>query len=271
MMRIISARGLIWAALFLCAVAFFASAPSRVLAGPPTARIVRVPILMYHYIRVNPNPRDRFGADLSVRPDMFAQQMKLLAADGFHTMTIDDLAAIILNGAPLPSNPIILTFDDGYEDFYTAAFPVLKKYGLGATSFVITGKVGWGGYLTWDQMRKMQATGLVQFESHTVHHVEMTGVSLARAEHELSDSKAALERELGTSVDVFCYPSGRYNERVESLVRQEGYIAGGSTRPGMVHNVGDLDALTRVRIHGSDTLKDFARKVGASLVASGER
>ena len=66
-------------------------------------------------------------------------------------------------------------------------------------------------------------------------------------------------------------PSGRSNERVESLARQEGYIAGVSTRPGMVHNVADMDALTRVRIRGSDTLKDFARKVGASLVASGER
>ena len=222
---------------------------------------------MYHYIRVNPNPRDKFGADLSVRPAMFAQQMNLLAADGFHTMSIDDLAAAILNGAPLPGHPIILTFDDGYEDFYTAAFPILSKYHLSATSFVITGKVGWGGYLTWDQMRTMQATGLVQFESHTVHHVEMTGISLARAQRELIDSKAALEQQLGTHVDVFCYPSGRHNERIEMLLRQDGYIAGVSTRPGVVHNMADLDALTRVRIHGSDTLKDFARKIGAALPA----
>src|SRR5439155_20017334 len=198
--------------------------------GPPPARIVLVPILMYHYIRVNPNTHDRLGADLSVRPDMFAQEMKLLATDGFHTMTIDDLAAVILNGAPLPNHPIILTFDDGYEDFYTAAYPVLRRYGLGATSFVITGRVGQGGYLTWDQMLKMQATGLVQFESHTVHHVMMTRISLARAQRELIDSKAALEQELGTQVDVFCYPSGRYNERVEMLLRQDGYIAGVSTR-----------------------------------------
>src|SRR6185436_9123467 len=110
-MRNRSARRHMFAGFLLCALAFCASAPAGVLAGPPTARIVRVPILMYHYVRVNPNLHDRVGADISVRPDMSAQQMGLLATDGFHTIRIDDLAAAILNGAPLPSHPIILTFD----------------------------------------------------------------------------------------------------------------------------------------------------------------
>src|SRR5207253_7977146 len=130
-------------------------------------------ILMYHYVRVNPRASDRLGADLSVTPAHFAAQMKWLAANGFHTVTLDDLTAAIVEGEPLPSRPVILTFDDGYEDFYTAAYPILEEYRFKATSFVITGKVGWGGYLTWDQMRKMQASGLVQFESHTVNHVQL--------------------------------------------------------------------------------------------------
>lgn len=226
------------------------------------AHIVRVPILMYHYIRVNPDPHDRVGADLSVTPEDFAQQMQLLAARGFHTISLDELAAAILTGAALPDRPIVLTFDDGYEDFYTSAYPILKEYHLDATSFVITGKVGWKGYLTWDQMREMQASGLVQFESHTVDHVAMSQVSLSQAQYELIASKSALEKQLDARVDIFCYPSGRYDSQVESFLAQDGYIAGVSTRPGIVHNIGDLPALTRLRIRGSDTLNEFAGKMG---------
>ena len=246
--------------ILLCSVA----CPAHASASSGGAHIVRVPILMYHYIRVNPNPRDRVGADLSVTPDNFAQQMRLLAAKGFHTVSMDELATAILTGAPLPSHPIALTFDDGYEDFYAAAFPILKRYGFDATSFIITGKVGWKGYLTWDQMREMQATGLVQFESHTVDHVTMNRISRARADYELRASKSALEKHLGSHVDVFCYPSGRYNIAVESLVAQDGYIAGVSTQPGIVHNIADLLALTRMRIHGGDTTQGFALKLGLS-------
>jgi peptidoglycan/xylan/chitin deacetylase (PgdA/CDA1 family) len=249
----------------LLAVVWAAADPYGALAAAssaPASRIVRVPILMYHYIRVNPNPHDKVGADLSVPPEQFALQMQMLASNGFHTITVDDLVAAISDGGPLPYHPIILTFDDGYEDFYTAAYPVLKRYGFMADSFIITGRAGYKGYLTWDQMRQMQAGGLVQFESHTVDHVEMNHISLARAQHELVDSKATLEQELGRRVDIFCYPSGRYNAQVEALLPRDGYIAGVSTRAGAVHNSAELQALSRVRIHGRDTLKDFARKVG---------
>src|SRR4051794_35891604 len=173
-----------------------------------------VPILMYHYVRVNPVARDKEGADLSVTPQHFAQQMNLLYSSGFHTITLDDLTGAILWGENLPPNPVILTFDDGYEDLYTVAYPILEQYGFKATSFVITGRVGKGGYLTWDEMRGMEASGLVQFESHTVSHVEMTAVPLARAQRELANSKATLEKQLGMTVRYFCYPSGRYDPSV---------------------------------------------------------
>ncbi|MFL5733687.1 MAG: polysaccharide deacetylase family protein [Chloroflexia bacterium] len=217
---------------------------------------------MYHYIRVNPNPHDKVGADLSVPPDRFAIEMQLLMQNGYHTISVADLVAAVLDGAPLPQRPIVLTFDDGYEDFYTAAYPVLKRYGLNATSFIITGVVGQHGYLTWDQMREMQASGLVQFESHTVHHVLLDRVPLAKAQRELVNSKAALQEELGRPVDVICFPSGKYNSAVLALLHEDGYVAGVSTRQGAAHNAADLDALHRVRIHGRDTLSDFALRVG---------
>ena len=223
-----------------------------------TTRTVRVPILMYHYIRVNPNPRDRLGADLSVSPQNFEQQMRWLAANGFHTITLDDLTSAILEGDPLPPRPVVLTFDDGYADLYTTAFPILKRYGFRATSFVITGKVGWPGYLTWPQMLEMQASGLVQFESHTVDHVDMSRVPPAQAQYELTASKTALEQHLNVPVRYFCYPFGRYNSQVEALLAQDGYVAATTTAYGTVHGPDDLLTLSRVRVHGAETLQTFA-------------
>ncbi len=248
----------------LCALALLWM-PGAASAAEMQGSVVRVPILMYHYIRVNPNPQDRFGADLSVTPQHFAQQMALLHANGFHTVTLDDLVAAIEQDAPLPSKPIILTFDDGYADFYSAAYPVLKEFGFKATSFVITGKAGRQGYLTWDEMGQMQASGLTQFESHTVDHVEMNRVSLAKAQYDLTQSKSDLQKHLGTRVSYFCFPSGRFNTAVEDLMMQDGYLAGASTHPGVIHSLNDLRALTRVRIHGSDTLGSFAARLGARL------
>jgi peptidoglycan/xylan/chitin deacetylase (PgdA/CDA1 family) len=223
---------------------------------------VRVPILMYHYIRANPNRHDTLGADLSVTPQHFAAQMALLVAAGYQTITLDDLVAALREDRPLPPHPVILTFDDGYADFYTTAYPILARYGLRATSFVITGRVGRPGYLTWDEMRTMQAGGLVQFESHTVDHVELNRVSRLKAEYELDASRAALEQHLGVPIEFFCYPSGRYNAAVETLVARAGYEAALSTQPGMLHRAGDLLALSRVRVHGAESLAAFAWELG---------
>jgi peptidoglycan/xylan/chitin deacetylase (PgdA/CDA1 family) len=235
-------------------------------AAAPTAigGAVRVPILMYHYIRVNPVARDRAGADLSVAPRDFVQEMQLLASTGFHTVSLDDLTAALVSGRALPPKPVVLTFDDGYEDFYTAAYSVLRADGFRATSFVITGLVGAPGYLTWSQMREMEASGLVQFESHTVHHMEMTRLSIPQAQRELLESKWTLEMQLGVPVRYFCYPSGRYNARIELLVLHDGYTAAVSTRYGEVHTSRDLGALTRIRIHGGESIASFAAAVGIS-------
>lgn len=166
--------------------------------------------------------------------------------------------------ALLPSRPIILTFDDGYEDFYTAAFPIISEFGFKATSFVITGKVGWSGYLTWDQMRSIQASGLVQFESQTVNHLALSALGKFRLLGELADSKAAIEIELGRPVRYIAYPSGRYNWATLVLAREVGYLAGVTTHYGAVHSSADLLTLTRVRVHGGESLATFAASVVAN-------
>ena len=225
------------------------------------ARQVRVPILMYHYVRTNPIARDLVGADLSVEPQSFAREMLMLSKAGMHTITFDDLYAALTQGHELPSHPVILTFDDGYEDFYTAAFPVLQALQMKATSFIITGKAGWKGYMTWDQMREIDRSGLVQFESHTVNHVELNAISPSKAEQELIDSKSVLETELGKPVKYLAYPSGRFNATVANLAQAVGYEAAVTTQYGSLHSTSDLLTLSRVRLPGAETLWSFALSV----------
>ena len=236
--------------------------PSRLIGAP-----AQVPILMYHYIRVNPDPNDLVGVNLSVDPAVFAEQMQFLVDHGFQTITFDDLVAALRYGVGLPPKPVILTFDDGYADFYTAAFPVLQRLGLKATSFVITSKVEAPGYLTWDAMRAMQATGLAQFESHTVDHIELGQMPLTGAQYQLVTSKTALESHLGAPVKFVSYPSGSYNAAVENLLAGDGYEAAVTTLAGVWQRLGALDALPRVRIAGGQNLAAFAAQLGESLTA----
>jgi peptidoglycan/xylan/chitin deacetylase (PgdA/CDA1 family) len=121
-----------------------------------------VPILMYHYISASPSVQDRIRYGLSVPPEMFEAQLKLLRDNGFTTITLRDLYEYLAVGTPLPDQPIILTFDDGYIDNYTHAFPILQKYGMLGTFFVLTGPADDGNpaYLSWDMIQEMSSAGM---------------------------------------------------------------------------------------------------------------
>jgi hypothetical protein len=114
------------------------SATSAVVEGiiPPGRARISVPILEYHYVRVNPDRRDRLGSQLSVTPADFAAQMDRLGAGGYHPVVMADLRAYFLAQEPLPARPLVLTFDDGYLDFFQVAFPILKKHGFKAVASV---------------------------------------------------------------------------------------------------------------------------------------
>src|ERR1700686_2195164 len=113
-------------------------------APVPVGPVTYVPILYYHYIRINPNPRARVGFGLSTPPAAFRAQMQYLADHGFHVISLHLAVTAIRNHSGLPSRSVVLTFDDGYADFFSTAVPILQSYGFTATSFVITGHMGWG-------------------------------------------------------------------------------------------------------------------------------
>jgi peptidoglycan/xylan/chitin deacetylase (PgdA/CDA1 family) len=236
-------------------------APEPTVMIPPGRPAVRVPILMYHYIRVNPDPRDRVGFGLSVTPADFARQMDWLAAAGYHTVDFDDLRGYLLGHGTLPGRPVVLTFDDGYRDLYTAAFPVLRAHRYKAVAYVPSGFVNSPVSITSEQVLEMDANG-IQIGAHSVSHADLTRLSPTDLVHEVRDSRAELEALLGHPVLDFCYPYGRVNDAVRQMVEAAGYQTATTTQPGIFHAAGDRFLWPRVRVDGGEPLDLFARGMG---------
>ncbi|HMM20346.1 MAG TPA: polysaccharide deacetylase family protein [Selenomonadales bacterium] len=198
-----------------------------------------VPVLNYHKV-------DTFQHSLSLAPQEFEEQIRYLSEHGYHSISPDMLMDYIERGKPLPDKPVLITFDDGYRDNYTNAFPILKKYGFTATIFLVTGLVGRDPrFLTWEQAREMQQAGFV-FGSHTVHHAALTALSQDEAFAELTESRLEIERQLGAKPRYFAYPTGAYNLRTAELVRKAGYRAAFTIRYGEVGLNSDFYALERI-------------------------
>ena len=231
------------------------SPPPDVMAAGRNA--VNVPILMYHYIRVNPDSRDRMGFNLSVTPTDFAAQMDWLARNGYHTITTEDLHSYLRGTRGLPSKPVILTFDDGYADFYTTALPLLRSHGFHADSYVVSGFVGRPGYMTSAQIREADRSG-IEIGAHTVNHADLVRTSIIGVRSEVGDSKRFLEALLGHPVVSFCYPSGKFNAAVASEVAAAGFHSATTTGFGYTHLLADRYVWTRVRVSGGERLDLFA-------------
>ena len=234
----------------------------------PPEKAVQVPILMYHHISDVPT-RTVLALSLTVTPTRFSQHLDYLKQRGYHTITFNQLFNALYFGGPLPQQPIILTFDDGYDDAYKFAFPILKAHGFSGMFYIITGKVGWGGQATWPQLRTMLASGM-QIGSHTINHVDM-GRLLAAApgetQKELQQSQAALQKNLGVAIQQFCYPSGEpfrhgtlaEQQQIVALLAADGYV-GATTDPGQTgidQNSQAPFVLLRLRVDGRESLQGF--------------
>ncbi len=221
----------------------------------------QVPVLMYHYIRINPDPGDKVGFNLSVTPYNFSAQLDWIASHGYHTITLDELGANLLYHVPLPEKPIVITLDDGYRDAYTDAFPILKEHHMQAVDFVITGFVDLPRYLTWDQISEMKESGIFEIESHTVNHPALTYLTDDAVMKEFIDSKKALEDHIGVPVNWIAYPFGNVNEHVASLTPKAGYIGAFGTQLGTFQSTNQMFTLPRVRVCGGDTAASLASRL----------
>ncbi len=221
----------------------------------------RVPVLMYHYIRSGISAADTLAYGLSISPEQLDQQLSFIEQNGYQTISLNDLSDALENKTPLPPRSVILTFDDGYRDFYTTAFPLLKKYNLRAVSFYVVGYSNYPGYMNWDMVSEIHKSGLIDVESHTLGHLMLTQLTPEQAKNEIFESKRILEEKLNKKVNFFAYPYGDSNEGIVNLVAQAGYKLAFGTRVGSDLHTGEKLTLKRVPVNGFDSFDVFKAKL----------
>ena len=190
--------------------------------------------LMYHHIGTLTDPQaEQFS--FTITPEMFEKQLLFLKQNGYEIATEHDILHAFETGHTHLTKPVLLTFDDGHADNYTALFPLLKKYQAHALIFLITGRIGTPGYLTWQQIKEMHQSGLVSFGSHTHTHRRLRSLPDEELEQEIAQSKQILEEKLGAPVVSFCYPygAGGFDKRVRPQVLKAGFVLDFSTQKGI--------------------------------------
>jgi len=236
--------------------------PTPTLESTPDGipRTAQVPILMYHYLSEPPPGADAYRLDLSVTPDRFAEHLDRIQTEGYTAISLYQLLANLTHGAPLPAKPVVLTFDDGYRDSYTNAFPLLKTYGMTATFFVITDFMDEARpeYLTWNMAREMLSGGMA-IESHGRNHVSLRGKDDDYLVWQALGSRETIEFELGVMPRFISYPGGEYDQQTIDIFQSANYWAGFTTMQGATHDNQELFELRRVRIRGTTTADDLVR------------
>jgi len=216
-----------------------------------------VPIIMYHSVNPDARPENR----LAVSVKSFERHMQFLAKHNYNVVSLEALPDLIRSKKRIPHKTIAITFDDGYKDIYTYAFPILKKYNLPATLFIIINEIGrpQDDRVSWEEIMLMQESGIVTFGSHCLGPEPLINLSSPKqVKKEIFKSKEILERRLGVRVDTFSYPEGRFNETIKELVKDAGYKVAVATNPGKSFSNDDIFALKRLRISAtSDNLFVF--------------
>lgn len=239
--------------------------PNERLALPPALphRSVSLPILMYHRINVVTPSTPAASRGLTVHPADFERQMLWLKRRGYRTVTQREVFDALFRDRPLGPRPILITFDDGYRDVFFRASPVLERLGFRATAYVISGRISAGdpSFLTWPLLKALEERG-IEVASHTVHHRDLTSLSTRDALAELTQSRRALERELGHLVQWLAYPFGRFDAQVEELARRAGYVLATTTKPGVRQSARKPLALRRLRVLNSTGVNGLVSMLG---------
>lgn len=205
-----------------------------------------IPILGYH--RIGPARPDHVP---TVSAAAFERQLGWLARWRYRVIALGGLMDHLEGSRPMPRRSVVITFDDGYEETCTVAWPILKRFGFPATVFVTPAEVGTEGFATWEQLSRMAADGL-SIGSHTMHHCYLPSAAEDRLREELVESKRVIEQRLGRPVEFLSYPIGGYTATAQAVAREAGYRAACTTNRASSFAMADRYALRRIKMTDRD-------------------
>jgi peptidoglycan/xylan/chitin deacetylase (PgdA/CDA1 family) len=225
-------------------------------------------VLYYHRI-------DEEAHRSCVTPRAFAEQMAHLRREGFAVLPLADVRRHLDEHTPFPPSAVTVTFDDGFADNYTSAFPILQRESIPATIFLAAQYIGTQELpvlrdrsglkpLSWEQVGELARHG-IDLGAHTLTHRSLTLLPEDEIRHEVLGSREAIEQHAGVSVRTFCYPRGHFDERVKQIVRDAGFEVACTTLPGCVTPNTHPFSLRRTFVARDDTLRDFRHKLDGSF------
>jgi peptidoglycan/xylan/chitin deacetylase (PgdA/CDA1 family) len=233
---------------------------SRQIQFIPKRKPTGIRALTYHSVSIGKSP-------LAVPIENFKLQMRWVK-ENCSIIRTSQLIGFLENKSSLPPNPVLITLDDGFQDNYLNAWPVLAESEIAATIFIATGFIG--GYMplhsdmlpmmSWVELSKMQASGLLEFGAHTHTHNRLAEIPENLAMRTILDSKLEIQNKLGVVTDAFCYPQNCFNINIMKMVRQAGFkVAFGGS--GFIHRDSPRYALRRIQIEGDVSLAVFQKRL----------
>ena len=212
---------------------------------------VIAPILLYHHVSdVAP------GSRYYVTPDVFRNQLQALRDWGYTSITISQLVNVLINGGDLPSRPVVLTFDDGNNDIYDYAFPIMQEMGFVGTFYIVGNRLQSNYFVHADELGEMINAGW-EIGDHGMSHIDLT-LDYSSIGYEVATSRSLLEDALGVKINTMAYPYGKTDEFVTNKVSQYGYTAAMGLGLGWRHYWSTLYYLNRIEVQGDYDMNKFA-------------
>ncbi|SHJ74076.1 Polysaccharide deacetylase [Clostridium cavendishii DSM 21758] len=219
-----------------------------------TNKDIGIPVICYHAISESTNN------DLLLSPKKFEEQLNYLKENNYTPITMDELYGFLKEEKEVPEKSVVLTFDDGYKDNYTNAFPILKKFNFKATIYVISDSIEDNLYLTKEQIKEMSDYG-IDIESHTQKHDNLSTLNLDKQYETMLNSKEALEKITKKTVSYIAYPFGKYNPNTRIAAEKAGYKLGFNLAGGLADKHDNAYNIDRLYIGGNYTLSQFISKI----------
>ena len=213
-----------------------------------------VPVLYYHSI----DPSESNEVILS--PQKLKAQLQYIKDSGYTTLTMTELNDYISKHTPIPEKSIVITFDDGYKDNYTNAFPILKELDMKATIFVITSVIDDGYYLSKNEIKELSDYG-IDIQSHTVKHLHLNTLSYEEQLKELKSSKETLEAITNKPVISVAYPFGDHDENTLKAAKASGYNLGFLTDKGLAKPTSQSISLNRIYVSSAYSMDTFKERL----------